>query len=105
MGGTVARLAWVRPPGPNHYATEPLMRYTKRCGRRGGLHGGTGQGDRSSPALIVFLGGEMGKHDDSDRRGNDRDDDRGKDDGKDTSKHSVEDDKKTATTPNPDDYK
>jgi hypothetical protein len=44
----------------------------------------------------------MGKHDDPDRRG---DDDRGKGEGKDTSKHSVEDDKKTATTPNPDDYK
>lgn len=47
----------------------------------------------------------MGKHDDSDQRGNNRDDDRDKDGGKDTSRHSVEDDKKTATTPDPDDYK
>ncbi len=51
----------------------------------------------------------MGKHDDSNRGGNDSDDDRdddsGKDDGKDTSRHSVEDDKQTANTPDPDDYK
>jgi hypothetical protein len=49
----------------------------------------------------------MGKHDDPDRQGNDRDEDdeRGEDHGKDTSRHSVEHDKRTSTTPNPDDYK
>lgn len=49
----------------------------------------------------------MGRHDrgdDSDRGSSDRDD-RGHDAGKDTSKHSVEHDKQTSTTPDPDDYK
>lgn len=69
-------LAWVRPPAHSHYATEPL------CGTPSDAAGG---GCTEIP--------------------DSRDDDRGKDDGKDTSRHSVEDDKQTATTPNPDDYK
>jgi hypothetical protein len=53
----------------------------------------------------VFLEAEIGRHDAPEPREDDRDDDSGKDDGKDTSRHSVEDDKQTATVPDPDDYK
>ena len=42
----------------------------------------------------------MGRHDAFEPGG----DDSGKDEGKDTSKHSVEDDKRTSTVPDPDGY-
>lgn len=42
----------------------------------------------------------MGQHDDDSGPGSgDKGDDRRRDEGKDTSRHSVEDDKQTATTP------
>jgi hypothetical protein len=50
----------------------------------------------------------MGRHerrDDSEQRENDKVGQSGKDDEKDISQHSVEDDKKTSTTPHPEDYK
>lgn len=47
----------------------------------------------------------MGKHEDPRQREPDSGDDKDKDDGKDTSRHSVEDDKQTATMPNPENYK
>ncbi len=48
----------------------------------------------------------MGRHDAPEPPGDDEeDDDGGEDDSKDTSRHSVEDDKQTATIPDPDDYK
>jgi len=73
--------------------------------RQAGGRADVPEGSTGPTHFGVFLEAEMGRHDAPEPREDDRDDDNGKDDSKDTSRHSVEDDKQTATVPDPDDYK